>query len=295
MRITFDPDIDGTTARRARIEARERQERVVERQIQPYDAILATSMLQVGVDVSAPRPDADGGAAQEHRRIHPGILAGRPGWQSPRPDRHPRQLGRPRDLAHYEQFRHYHETFYAQVEALSVTPFSATSLERGLDGVLVSAARVLDAPRADGLSQEKSAGRIGQARASVEALIEHLVARVRQASDDDSATAARSRLLNRLDQWEQRRSVVTQKGLSLAYERIKDTSVYGPLMRSAEDVRSRADALEDAPFVVANSMREVQPEINLLVSPDPDRLHYVEPMTAPLWTSQDRPEAGGAA
>ena len=52
---------------------------------------------------------------------------------------------RPRDLAHFEQFRHYHETFYAQVEALSVTPFSVTSLERGLDGVLVSAARVLQA------------------------------------------------------------------------------------------------------------------------------------------------------
>ncbi len=52
---------------------------------------------------------------------------------------------RPRDLAHFEQFRHYHETFYAQVEALSVTPFSVTSLERGLDGVLVSVARVLQA------------------------------------------------------------------------------------------------------------------------------------------------------
>ena len=38
---------------------------------------------------------------------------------------------RPRDLAHFEQFRHYHETFYAQVEALSVTPYSPTSLERG--------------------------------------------------------------------------------------------------------------------------------------------------------------------
>ncbi len=66
-------------------------------------------------------------------------------------------------------------------------------------------------------------------------------------------------------------------------------------MRSAEEVRYRADALDDAPFVVANSMREVQPEINLLVSPDPDRLHYIEPMTAPPWAAQDRPDAGGAA
>ena len=67
---------------------------------------------------------------------------------------------RPRDLAHFEQFRHYHETFYAQVEALSVTPYSPTSLERGLDGVLVSAARVLQAAVADGLSPERDAWRI---------------------------------------------------------------------------------------------------------------------------------------
>ena len=43
---------------------------------------------------------------------------------------------RPRDMAHFEQFQHYHETFYAQVEALSVTPYSEAALERGLMGVL---------------------------------------------------------------------------------------------------------------------------------------------------------------
>ncbi|MCP6468058.1 hypothetical protein NL473_28715, partial [Klebsiella pneumoniae] len=36
---------------------------------------------------------------------------------------------RPRDLAHFEQFRHYHETFYSQVEPLSVTPYSYTSID----------------------------------------------------------------------------------------------------------------------------------------------------------------------
>ena len=63
-------------------------------------------------------------------------------------------------MAHYEQFRHYHETFYARVEPLSVTPLSITSLERGLDGVLVSAARVLQAAKLDGLSPERNAGKI---------------------------------------------------------------------------------------------------------------------------------------
>ena len=37
-------------------------------------------------------------------------------------------------------------------------------------------------------------------------------------------------------------------------------------------------------FVVANSMREVQPEINLLVSPSPDRLAFKEPVGSPDWT-----------
>ena len=156
------------------------------------------------------RPHAHGGQPKNTAEYIQASLAGRPGWQSPRPDRHPRQLGPARDLAHYEQFRHYHETFYAQVEALSVTPFSATCSNEGWTACS-SAPPGSWTPRADGLSQEKSAGRIGQARASVEALIEHLVARVRRASDDDSATAARSRLLNRLDQWEQRRSVIAQK------------------------------------------------------------------------------------
>ena len=67
---------------------------------------------------------------------------------------------RPRDMAHYEQFEHYHDTFYANVEALSVTPFSEASLERGLTGLIVSAARVIDAGGGDGasLSPDATAG-----------------------------------------------------------------------------------------------------------------------------------------
>jgi hypothetical protein len=36
-------------------------------------------------------------------------------------------------------------------------------------------------------------------------------------------------------------------------------------------------------FVVANSMREVQPEFNLLVSPAPGNLAFKEPAAAPAW------------
>src|SRR5256885_10932957 len=51
---------------------------------------------------------------------------------------------RPRGLSHYERFEHYHETFYKHVEALSVTPFSARALDRGLSGVMIALMRLLD-------------------------------------------------------------------------------------------------------------------------------------------------------
>jgi hypothetical protein len=48
---------------------------------------------------------------------------------------------RPRDLSHYESFRHYHATFYSQVEALSVTPFAPRAIDRGLTGVITGLLR----------------------------------------------------------------------------------------------------------------------------------------------------------
>src|SRR5690606_29390371 len=48
---------------------------------------------------------------------------------------------RPRDLSHYETFEHYHQTYYRQVEALSVTPFARRALDRGLTALMVADAR----------------------------------------------------------------------------------------------------------------------------------------------------------
>ena len=63
-------------------------------------------------------------------------------------------------MSHFESFRHYHETFYAQVEALSVTPYSDTAMERGLMGMLVSAIRVVDEGKPASLSPGAGAGQI---------------------------------------------------------------------------------------------------------------------------------------
>ena len=262
---------------------REAGQPVPERGARPFDAVLATSMLQVGVDVTrlglmlvVGQPKNTAEYIQASSRVgrdrgKPGLVVALGNW------------ARPRDLAHFEQFRRYHERFYAEVEALSVTPFSVTSLERGLDGVLVSAARVLEAVIPDGLSPERSAGRIEEQRDFVVRLIDALVARARRACDEDAADRARQRLINRLDHWTGRRKHLADLHKTLVYERVTDDTRYDALMTSAENARASSGGQDAPPFVVANSMREVQPEVNLLVSPIKDNLIYLAPPGAPQW------------
>ena len=283
MAVRFDPRLDSTAGKRELRALREAHKPVPTREMNPYDAILATSMLQVGVDVTrlglmlvVGQPKNTAEYIQASSRVgrdpeRPGLVVSLGNW------------ARPRDLAHFEQFRHYHERFYAQVEALSVTPFSMTSMERGLDGVLVSAARVLQAAEAQGLSPEYNAGRIDDQRDFTVDLIDALVDRVLDASDEDSADRARQRLLNRLDQWAKRRKHLEDLRKSLVYERVSDDTRQDTLMMSAENAKSRSGTRDSPPFVVANSMREVQPEINLLVSPIKENLVYIAPPGAPKW------------
>jgi alkanesulfonate monooxygenase SsuD/methylene tetrahydromethanopterin reductase-like flavin-dependent oxidoreductase (luciferase family) len=242
-------------------------------------------MLQVGVDVQrlglmlvVGQPKNTAEYIQASSRVgrdqsgRPGLVVALGNW------------ARPRDLAHFEQFRHYHETFYAQIEALSVTPYSTTSLDRGIDGLLVAAARVAQAVEDDGLSPEKSAGKISEQQPAVERLVERLKARIAAASlSEDATTRAEQLLINRTERWSQRAKFAMEMGKTLVYERTGQGDEYLPLISSPENVRAAVGGSQEAPFVVANSMREVQPEINLLVSPVKDRLFARTPEGAPQW------------
>lgn len=280
MSVRFNESFDSTAGKARLREMREAGERPPKREVNPFDAVLATSMLQVGVDVTrlglmmmVGQPKNTAEYIQASSRVgrssnRPGLVVSLGNW------------ARPRDLAHFEQFRHYHETFYSQVEALSVTPFSQTSIERGVDGLLVGAARVLDAGRRDGLSPEQEAGRVDSERDLVEEIIERLAVRARRAGGEAAEVLIRQRLMNRLDHWTKRRTFLLKQGKELVYEKATKDGV-GPLMRSAEDARARSNS--EVPFVVANSMREVQPEINLLVSPKAENLYLAERPTDPQW------------
>lgn len=244
----------------------------------PYDVVLATSMLQVGVDVPrlglmlvVGQPKNTAEYIQASSRVgrdarKPGLVVSLANWS------------RPRDMSHFESFRHYHETFYAQVEALSVTPYSDTAMERGLTGMLVSAIRVTDERSSNSLSPEPGAREILNKMPMAYALVDRIVARAAPAAPDLQAVERmRQKLLQRIDRWYAK--ALANSG-ALVYERRRKDYVEWPLLISPETtVPTTADRI----FVVANSMREVQPEFNLLVSPGRDNLAFKERADAPAW------------
>ncbi|MDH3006750.1 DISARM system helicase DrmA [Gordonia alkanivorans] len=251
----------------------------------PYDVVLATSMLQVGVDVPrlglmlvVGQPKNTAEYIQASSRVgrdarKPGLVVSLANWS------------RPRDMSHFESFRHYHETFYAQVEALSVTPYSDTALERGLMGMLVSALRVIDQGASDSLSPEAGAGEILIKGPTAHALVDRIVTRATPAAPDSSTVEhLRQKLRQRVDRWYAKAQ--DYQG-ALVYERRRKDHVEWPLLISPETaVPSPADRI----FVVANSMREVQPEFNLLVSPAPENLAFKDSVGAPSWTFPEEGE-----
>lgn len=250
----------------------------------PYDVVLATSMLQVGVDVPrlglmlvVGQPKNTAEYIQASSRVgrdarKPGLVVSLANWS------------RPRDMSHFESFRHYHETFYAQVEALSVTPYSDTAMERGLMGMLVSVIRVADVGTRNSMSPEPGAGEILSKLPTAHALVDRIVARATPAAADSSTIERmRQKLRQRVDRWYAR---AQEYEGALVYGRRRKDEVEWPLLISPE---TATPSPADRVFVVANSMREVQPEFNLLVSPAPENLAFREPVGAPPWSF---PEGG---
>lgn len=284
----FDADTDTTVGRVAIAAKLKAGEQLAPREL-PYDVVLATSMLQVGVDVPrlglmmiVGQPKNTAEYIQASSRV--GRDGAKPGLVVTLANR-----ARPRDMAHYEQFEHYHDTFYANVEALSVTPFSEAALERGLTALVVSAARVIEATTvpAESLSAEANAGagRIAIRRATVDTLVDKLVARVDIAAESGAASSMKSKLVLRLDKWTDR---ATATSGALTYtKKALPKQIVEPLLISPEDsIGEEGDRL----FQVANSMREVQPEIDLLVSPFPGKLAEMMTATTPKWTFAAKPK-----
>ena len=110
---------------------------------QTIDLCMATSMIEVGLDVSRlglmtviGQPKSASQYIQSTGRV--GRSSDAPGlvvtvFKS----------SIPRDLAHYEGFSHWHKRMYASVESASVTPFTRAALERSLPSYMASMLRML--------------------------------------------------------------------------------------------------------------------------------------------------------
>lgn len=105
----------------------------------PVDVCLASNIIEVGIDIArlslmvvVGQPKTTSQYIQVTGRV------GRRWWERPGLVVTILNPNRSRDRSHYERFRSYHERLYAQVEPTSVTPFSASAVDRALHGALAA-------------------------------------------------------------------------------------------------------------------------------------------------------------
>ena len=110
---------------------------------QPVDLCLASNVIEVGVDV--PRLSLLTILGQPKTTSQYIQVSGRIGrnWQD-RPGLVVILYGhtRPRDKSHLKKFRTYHDRLYAQVEPMSVTPYSPPVIDKALHAALIGYIRM---------------------------------------------------------------------------------------------------------------------------------------------------------
>ena len=234
--------------------------------VQGVDCAIATNMISVGLDI--PRlglmvvfgqPKAHAEYIQATSRV--GRDDERPGLVVTLLNIH-----KPRDRSHYERFRHYHETFYRDVEVGSVTPFSARALDRGFAGALVGLARHAEPE----LSPSQGAEKIASVRAALERrLLEAFLKRVRQqpiADEDEREERLRSvqnRVVDLLDSWRKVFEDYRSAGVAMKYQKYELPKQPRPLLREMLDTDFESE--HHRKFRANRSLRDVEPEVNLFL------------------------------
>jgi len=212
------------------------------------DVLLATSMLQVGVDVQrlglmmvTGQPKSTAEYIQATSRVgrdkdRPGLVLTLFQWS------------RPRDLAHYESFAYGHATFGMRVEGLTTTPFSDRALDRGLSAVLAAAVRQTTPAALPNLAAET----VPLTGPAATVLLEAFAARAGRVTHDQAQVElVTQQVQHRLDQWQHLRTHL-QTG-NLGYDTGAD--ITGLLKKPNEAT------WED--WTAPMSLREVEPDVLL--------------------------------
>jgi hypothetical protein len=255
----FDPAQDSTAGMAALSALRKADRPAWERTVRPgylrpVDVLLATSMLQVGVDVQrlglmvvTGQPKNMAEYIQASSRV--GRATDRPGLVLAI-----YQWSRPRDLAHYEHFGYDHATFGRRVEGLTTTPFSERALDRGLAGMLSGAVRQATA----GARPNLGAQHVALDPVHLDGLVEAIRERAELVTDSAPAgQTAATRAQAKLDEWQLRRTTLPVG--QLGYE--AGPNAAGGLLREPDEPPW-------SDWSAPRSLRDVEPEVLLQLRRD---------------------------
>lgn len=205
------------------------------------DAVLATNMVSVGVDIARlgvmlvnGQPKTIAEYIQSTSRVGRSRI---PGLVVPVLNN-----AKPRDRSHYETFRTWHSTLYREVEATSVTPFASRARDRALHAVLVAVVRHL----APGMMRSPVLD--DRAHEEAEKLIRKVADRARRVDEDE--TDVEEELLNRLARWVRR-----------APQQYWSKYAQSSLLQGAEEAATKraSGRVVGQAWPTPNSMRGVEP------------------------------------
>jgi hypothetical protein len=226
------------------------------------DVAIATNMISVGLDITRlglmvvlGQPKTTAEYIQATSRVGRNDI--RPGLVVTLLNIH-----RPRDRSHYERFDAYHESFYRNVEATSVTPFSPRAIDRGLAAVVVALAR----HGLGALTAPKSSIAILKERARLDFVSKTIVERAEKHSKDDSTELCGklgARVNDLLDEWEKIAHAKQSVGSGLQYQR--EVGGAPPLLFDPLDPELDRQPPGERKFKAQRSMRDVEPNVNLWV------------------------------
>ncbi|MEH3048600.1 DISARM system helicase DrmA [Sphingomonas adhaesiva] len=219
------------------------------------DVALATNMISVGLDIDRlglmlvqGQPKTAAEYIQATSRV--GRNPARPGLVVVILNVH-----RPRDRMHFEQFGHFHDTFYRAVEATSVTPWSPRALDRALAAVVVAIARHLD----PALTASGAVTALATAPATRAAVVQHLVDRA-PAGIEGGRDRLAATIEGLLDDWVAIAAERTAAGLRFSYEDRPQRLLHPPLDPALDNLSPAHRR-----FQAGWSMRDVEPGV--LVKP----------------------------
>lgn len=212
----------------------------------PYDFLLASNMISVGVDIGrlgtmvvVGQPKATAEYIQATSRVGretPGLVIAT------------YNQAKSRDRSHYEQFTQYHSAYYKHVEATSLTPFSDRARDRALQALYVILCRHTIAR----LSHNESALRFKQTMVELQSIEDYILSYVTLV-DPNEYHNVKNELSDIKATWELQASRAQIAGKTFKYHEYRKT----------KDTLFDPDYEENSRFRVLNSMRSVETSVHV--------------------------------